>query len=150
MAHTYSRLLFHYVFSTKERTALITDAVRDRLHAYMTATARENGATLAVAGGTDNHAHILLGMPPRLAPSALIGVVKGSSSKWMNDTFPGRPRFHWQESFSVFSLSPSLMGKTVDYIGNQARHHRKRSFEEEVRLLLEKSGIDYDETYLWG
>jgi len=38
----------------------------------------------------------------------------------------------------------------IAYIKNQREHHRKKSFQEEYRELLEKHGIEYDELYVWG
>ena len=50
----------------------------------------------------------------------------------------------------AFSVSPSLIDKTVKYIRGQAEHHKKRTFQEEYRLFLEAYGIEYDERYAFG
>jgi REP element-mobilizing transposase RayT len=60
MAHTYCSSLFHCVFSTKERQAVITPELQGRLWAYMGGIARENEMKALGAGGTDNHAHLLI------------------------------------------------------------------------------------------
>jgi uncharacterized protein (DUF342 family) len=46
----------------------------------------------------------------------------------------------------------SLSGKkaTIEYIQNQAEHHRTRTFKEEFLAILKKHGIAYDPKYVWG
>jgi len=53
-------------------------------------------------------------------------------------------KFQWQNGYGAFSVSPSLVPSVQSYIRNQEAHHRKRSFEEEFRMLLDKSGVVYD------
>jgi putative transposase len=76
-------------------------------------------------------------------------LIKGGSSKWVHDTFPGHEKFQWQEGYGAFSVSASQVGKTIAYINNQKEHHRKRSFQEEFLELLKKHGIEYDSRYVF-
>jgi len=59
-------------------------------------------------------------------------------------------QFEWQKGYGAFSVSPSLLTTVQAYIRNQEQHHRKRSFEEEFRSLLEKSGVAYDAERLFA
>jgi len=76
-------------------------------------------------------------------------LIKGGSSKWVHDTFSKYRACEWQEGYSAFSVSTSQMDKTVAYIQNQKDHHRKKTFKEEFRELLDKHGIEYDPRFLF-
>jgi hypothetical protein len=92
-------------------------------------------------GGTEDHIHALLSLPPTLAISKAVQLIKGGSSKWVHETFSEHLDFGWQEGFGYFSVSQSNVPAVIHYIQNQPEHHRKMSFEEEWKALLEKHGL---------
>lgn len=103
---------------------------------------------IAVAvGGTENHVHILFHLPPKLALAKAVLLLKANSSKWMGEH--GR-EFSWQEGYGAFSVSSSNLDQVTRDIQNQEAHHRKTSFEEEFRALLQKHGVEYDPKYALG
>jgi REP element-mobilizing transposase RayT len=142
MAHTYVCGLYHCVFSTKNRCALIPPAKQPRLWSYFCGIARKNGFKLIAAGGIANHAHLLVSLPPTIPLCKAIQLIKGGSSKWMNDT--GSGRFEWQGGYSAFSIGVSQQSHTIAYINDQTRHHHKVSFEEELLAFMAKHGIKDD------
>lgn len=147
MSHTYVSALYHCVFSTKERRGLIPPARQPDVWSYLGGIARKNGFKLLAAGGTDNHVHLLISLPAVLPLAKAIQLLKGGSSKWMNDS---GARFGWQEGYAAFSVGISQVNATVSYINSQAEHHHKRGFEEEFLAFLNKHGIAYDAKYVWG
>ena len=76
-------------------------------------------------------------------------LLKGGSSKWVHDTFPEHRLFNWQTKYGAFAVSVSQLDKTIAYITNQPKHHRKLTFKEEFLALLQKHRIEFDERYLW-
>jgi putative transposase len=88
MANTYTSLHYHVVFSTKNRQPFLTEAVRDRLFAYLGGIARENGMNALGVGGIADHVHLLLSIPAPLAVSKAVQLIKGGSSHWLKETFP--------------------------------------------------------------
>jgi REP element-mobilizing transposase RayT len=100
-------------------------------------------------GGVADHVHILLSLPSTLPIAKAMQLIKGGSSKWVHDSFPEHRLFGWQVKYGAFGVSVSLLDKTIQYIRNQAEHHRKMTFQEEFLALLKKHGIAYDERYLW-
>ena len=93
--------------------------------------------------------HILLSLPATMPISKAMQLIKGGSSKWIHETFPELRRFAWQEKYGAFSVSVSQTDKIVRYIKNQERHHRKMTFKEEFKRLLEKHEVEFEEKYLW-
>jgi REP element-mobilizing transposase RayT len=145
MSHTYTSSLFHCTFSTKGRRQSITSALQERLWAYLGGIAREHQVKALAVGGTTDHVHLLLALPSSLAIAKVMQLVKGSSSRWIHETFPSQERFAWQEGYGAFSIGVSQTAWTIAYIDSQAEHHRKRSFQEEYLLFLQRHGIAYDE-----
>lgn len=147
MAHTYSRNHLHVVFSTKDRRNTIEKELQPRLWAYLAGICKNHEMITLIVGGTENHVHILLHLPPKLALAKAVQLLKGNSSKWMSDQ--GKD-FSWQEGYGAFSVSSSNLDQVIRYIQNQEAHHRKSSFEEEFRALLQKHGAEYDPKYAFG
>ena len=77
-------------------------------------------------------------------------MLKGGSSRWIHETFATLTDFSWQDGYGAFSVSRSQLPDVERYIATQREHHRKRTFQEELRALLERHGIEYDERYMWG
>jgi REP element-mobilizing transposase RayT len=148
MSHTYVSALFHCVFSTKGRCGLIPPAKQPDLWAYLGGIARKNGFRALAVGGTDNHVHLLLSLPSTVSLAKAMQLLKGGSSKWMNDS--GAHDFAWQESYGSFSIGISQQAATITYIQSQAEHHHKLSFEKEFQKFLAKNGVEYDPTHVWG
>jgi len=150
VGHTYSSLLVHVVFSTKDRRPVIHDSFRQRLYEYMGGIARgEFGRALSV-GGTANHVHGLLSMNAATSVAEAMRKWKILSSGWVHETFPAEADFAWQEGYGAFSVSRSGADKVIRYIEAQAEHHKRLTFEEEFVALLERHGIEYDPERIWA
>ena len=147
MSHTFSNLLAHVIFSTKDREPLITPEIEPRLHAYIGSVMRDKGGTLLAIGGMPDHIHWLMASPPRIAPADLIGSAKSNSSRWARETF-GMP-FAWQNGYGIFSVSESAAADVKAYIANQREHHRRTTFQEEYVAVLERNRISYDPDTIW-
>jgi putative transposase len=144
MAHTYASIFIHCVFSTKDRAPRIPAERAPELYAYLSGIAKSEGFSLAAAGGTANHVHLLIVLPATNSLANAMQKLKGSSSRWMG------LGFSWQEGYGAFSVSPSQVPVVKKYMQNQEEHHRKRNFEEEFLALLQSCGIEYDERYVFG
>ncbi len=150
MAHTYTSLLFHCVFSTKERRPWIDADLQGRLWPYLGGIAAENRMKAFAVGGTNDHVHMVLSVPSTMPVSKAMQLIKGGSSKWIHNTFPKHRGFAWQEAYGAFSIGVSQVSATRKYIENQAEHHRKTSFQDEFVAFLKKHEIQYDPKYIWS
>ncbi len=145
MPHTLACNLVHCVFSTKNRVDLIPDP--ERLRQYLTGIARGKNIPLLAAGGTRNHLHVLLALPPSMPLAKAVQELKGNSSRWLNEVASG---FAWQRGYGAFSVSESRWQAVIAYIAGQEEHHRKWSFEQEFLTLLRKSRIEFDPQFVFG
>ena len=150
MGHTYSDLLCHVVFSTKERRAAICESWRQRLYEYMAGIARQEFGHALRIGGTDDHVHGLLKIKPSISVSEAMSKWKSLSSGWVHRAVPGGGGFAWQSGYGAFSVSHSNAGRVIGYVDRQAAHHNTRNFEEEFIALLARHGVDHDPERLWG
>jgi hypothetical protein len=90
----------------------------------------------------------LLSLPATIPLSKAVQLLKGGSSKWMNESGPGG--FAWQEGYGAFSVGVSQQATTIAHIHSQAEHHHKRGFEEEFLAFLKKHGIEYSPDHVLG
>jgi putative transposase len=149
MSHTYSSNRIHVIFSTKDRAKSLSEELQPKLWAYMAGIAHNQDFEVIV-GGVEDHVHVLLILPPSLPLAKAVQFLKGSSSKWINDSQATDARFAWQEGYVAFSVSSSQTAEVVRYIREQKAHHAKRSFEEELVTFLKKYGVEYDPGYVLG
>lgn len=146
--HSFVSCLMHVVFSTKERRPFITPDLEERLWPYLGGIARANHMKALTIGGVADHVHILLSLPSTLAIAKAMQLIKGNSSKWIHETFPQYSSFEWQEGYGAFSICISGIEATVAYIANQAEHHHRRSFKDELIAILKKHEMDFDDRML--
>jgi REP element-mobilizing transposase RayT len=148
MAQTLTSLLVHLIFSTKNRARLITPEVEPELFAYIGGILKNNQSRL-LAGGTSDHVHLLVSQSKNIAVSELLKDVKKDSSSWIKTQGREFRDFHWQDGYGAFSFGNHDLPALKRYVATQKEHHKKEPFQEELIRLLEESGIEYDERYLW-
>ncbi len=132
MAHTCSNLLVHLIFSTKDRRPLITPDLQADLFAYMGGIVRELKGKALLVNGIPDHVHMLVELAPSLSVADMMRAVKTNSSRWVHETKAQHSRFAWQTGYAAFSVSRSNAPAVSKYIAEQAKHHRKRTFQEET------------------
>jgi len=148
MSDSYTNLLYHIIFSTKDRRQLITDAYQPRLYEYIGGTIRGLGGISLELNGTDDHVHLLTKLRPDTALSDVLRDLKANASGWMHDVFPELRDFSWQRGYGAFTVSQSSVEEVRRYIARQKEHHQKVSFREEFIQFLKANEIEYDERYL--
>ncbi|MCX5759357.1 MAG: IS200/IS605 family transposase, partial [Candidatus Hydrogenedentes bacterium] len=131
-----------------KRRPWIDSEMAPRVHAYSGGVIRNLGGIALEISGAEEHIHILAKLRPDKPVSDVLRIIKSNSSGWIHDTFPDKAGFAWQEGYTAFTVSESQVERVRRYIANQAAHHRKLSFQEELVKLLKAHGIEYDERYI--
>src|SRR5690606_23463229 len=146
MASTLTQILVHITFSTKERRATITPEFEPQLHEYMGGICRRMKSPALRIGGTEDHVHLLVSLAKTVTLSDLMLNVKRDSSKLVHEKWTGD--FRWQDGYFGFSIGASGRDACCKYIADQKEHHKTMDFKDEVRALLRKYNVDYDERYI--
>jgi len=149
LAHTFTNLLTHVIFSTKDRVPSITVDLKPELSAYLGGIVREIKGKAYSIGGTSDHIHMLISLPPSISISDSLRIIKTNSSSWVHSLDANYRAFVWQTGYGAFGVSKSNASAVITYIQNQEEHHKKVSFKEEFIAFLRKHGIEYDERYIW-
>jgi REP element-mobilizing transposase RayT len=145
---SYTNLLYHIVYATKERAPLITSDLKSRLHEYLGGIVNGLGCVPIEINGMAEHVHLLVRIRPAISVSDFLSKLKSNSSGWGKRQTKGR--FAWQAKYGAFTVSESQVGRVRQYIRDQEKHHRKMSFEEEFEALLNGNGIEFEKQYLWA
>lgn len=145
MPSAYTQSFYHTVFSTKHRTMLISPDLEERLYPFMGGILRDLRCSLLTINGMPDHVHLFIRYRADLSHSELLQQVKGRSSKWINETWPQRGHFSWQEGYGGFTVSKSAMPEVEAYIARQKEHHQRTDFKTEFLELLRRHGIEFDE-----
>ncbi|HXM48821.1 MAG TPA: IS200/IS605 family transposase [Pyrinomonadaceae bacterium] len=148
MSDSYTNLLYHIVFSTKDRRPFITPDYEVRLHDYLGGTIRKLGGISLELNGTEDHVHILAKLRPDCALSDVLRDLKANATGWMHDVFPSLKHFSWQRGYGAFTVSQSNVQAVRQYIARQKEHHQRISFRDEFIQFLQENGIEYDERFI--
>lgn len=147
MANTLVKMNVHIVFHVKSTGIKMRTEDLGRIFSYVGGIINGIGGIPMEVGGVENHIHILATLPKIMSLSDFVRVIKTDSSRWIKKIDSYYSRFSWQEGYGAFSVSSTVVDKTANYIRNQARHHKRKTFREEYKLFLDAYGIEYDERY---
>lgn len=145
---TYTQILYQIVFSTKNREKTLLQENREELFRFIWGILKNKKCVLYQINGVEDHIHIATHIHPTISLSSLVKDIKVSSSLWIKEkrVFPNFTS--WQEGYGGFTYSIKEKEALVNYIKNQAEHHRIKSFRDELIELLIAHGIEFDEKYL--
>jgi REP element-mobilizing transposase RayT len=150
MPQSLSKILIHFVFSTKQRYPFLqNEEMRLEMQAYLAGIFKERDCPSLIVNGTADHMHALVNLSKKFALMEVIKEAKRGSSVWIKNKGGMLSKFHWQDGYGAFSVSQSQVQHVRQYIVSQQEHHKKISFQEEFHELLRRHEIDYDEKYLW-
>lgn len=148
MSQSLCKIYLHVIFHIKTTSPHIKGEDLNRLHSYIGALINETGCQTIRVGGTENHIHALCLLSRTETPAHLVEEIKRNSSRWIKSLDNHYGHFAWQGGYAVFSVSQSVVDKTLAYIENQQEHHKKQSFEDEYLAFLSMYNIEYDEQYV--
>jgi REP element-mobilizing transposase RayT len=150
MPQSLSAVYIHLVFSTKDRRPLLRDAaMRHQTHSYLAEVSNKLDCPALLVGGVEDHVHILARFGRTIAQAEWVKELKRVSNNWLKEKGAQFHDFEWQGGYSNFSVSASNLDQVIKYIANQEEHHRKMSYQDEVRAFLRKHDLKFDERYLW-
>ncbi len=129
-AGVFYQLIYHFVWSTKNRELLLTPTVEALLFPHISYKCKELGYTLYAVNGTSDHLHVLLGLTPTILVADVAKKLKGASSYHINHESGLNETLYWQDGYGVVTLRQAEIPKVVRYIQNQKEHHRTGKLSE--------------------
>lgn len=120
-----SDLHVHLVFVTKYRRGALTAKILARCEEIMGDVCSDFGASLVEFNGEDDHVHLLVEYPPTVRISSLVGSLKGVSSRYLRQEFPGHLRKYiwsghlWSPSYYAGSAGGAPLEVIRRYIESQ-------------------------------
>ena len=149
MPQSLSAVYVHLVFSTKERRPFLRDEnMREATHRYLGGISKQLECAPIIVGGVEDDVHLLARFGRTITQAEWVKELKRVSNLWLKEQY-GISDFEWQGGYAVFSVSPSNLEHVKNYIANQQEHHRKMDFQDELRKLLTRHQVEWDELYLW-
>ena len=124
-------------------------ARRGALHSYLGSVSKNLECPPILVGGVEDHVHLLCRFGRTIAQAEWVKELKRVSNLWLQEQGPDYADFHWQNGYADFSVSQSNLEEVKRYIAGQEAHHRKLSFQDELRALLRRHEIEWDERYVW-
>jgi putative transposase len=150
MSQSLSQIWLHLVFSTKDRRAFLQNAeFRDEMFRMLSYHVEQIGCIPKLTGGWIDHVHVVCDLSRTVTVAQLIEHLKTETSRWAKKQPSGTRAFTWQAGYGAFSVSQSSLARVVAYVAQQEQHHRKRSYQDEFRVLCQKHTIEIDEQYVW-
>lgn len=149
MPQSLCKTYIHLIFHVKTTSPKIQDDDIDRIHSYIGQLVNKTGCIDIQVGGVADHVHILFILSKDVALSYVVEEIKRNSSRWIKSISPKYHMFAWQGGYGAFSVSQSVVSKTLEYIKGQREHHKRVSFADEYKAFLISYNIEYDERYMF-
>ena len=149
MPQSLSQTFIHIIFSTKHRRPFITPDVEGELHALIASICNSLHCPAKRVGGYLDHIHILCLLSKNISIAHLLKEVKQNSSILLKKHHPNLKDFYWQGGYAVFSVEQRNLDIVIDYITTQREHHAIRTFQTELRDILNQNNMAFDERYIW-
>src|SRR6266516_2801129 len=150
MPQSLSAVYIHLVFSTKDRRPLLRDKpTRETLHSYLGGVSKQLDCPPILVGGVEDHIHLLARFGRTITQAERVKELKRISNLWLKERGRDYADFEWQGGYADFSVSQSNREQVKQYIAGQEEHHRTIGFQDELRAMLRKHEIEWDEKYVW-
>jgi putative transposase len=133
MPQSYSSIWVHIIWSTKNREPILIPVLKQEVFQVIITIAKDHEIYLDCINGVEDHIHLLVRLRTDQSVAQIVKTIKGNSWEY----FKNDPEKYisWQDGFAVFSVSPDQLKKVRSYIHNQEKHHRDKSFSDEMKTI---------------
>lgn len=149
MPQSLAKIYIHLVFSTKNRHSFLPRDPFGDLHKYARGIFQDLKCHLLEMNNVVDHVHMIFDLHRTVDIAEVVMHVKKGTSRWLKEQSHQFDKFSWQDGYGAFSLGQSQLPAAIEYLCAQQERHRRVSFQDEFRSLLEAYEIDFDERYVW-
>ncbi len=135
----YWRLHYHLVWATYQHLPLITESLERQIYGTILGKAKELGVIVHAIGNIEDHIHVAVSIPPKIAVADCVKHFKGASSHYVNHQPNASENFSWQEGYGALTFGDRAMNDVVEYVRNQKEHHRRGSTRAPFERIAEEN-----------
>ena len=133
---SFKSIYYHLVFHTKCNESYLEDLkLRKQVYHFIRNKCKRYHLFLHEIGGIENHVHLLIYIPPKIAVSQAVKLIKGSSSYFVNKELMGENILYWQEGYGILTVSKDRVNFIRKYIQNQEEHHKTKTTVKEFEEI---------------
>jgi putative transposase len=143
--HSYNKIWIHFIWETPNKEKILLKEARKQISNFLYNYCKEKGIFMKINFVNADHVHALIDLPTDMSAEECIKLLKGASSFYINKNRITRNKFSWGKGYGAFSVSASQLNNVMDYIRNQEKHHRVKSFAEEYQLFIKNYRINVNE-----
>src|ERR1700687_5341365 len=98
---SYTNLLIHIVFSTKDRRPFLHSEIRGPVHGYLVGILKNLRVFPIAVNGAEDHVHILTDISATTSIADLLRTLKTNSSRWVHENHANMRDFGWQTKYAA-------------------------------------------------
>ncbi len=132
---THKSIYYHITFATKGRQSFLNGEIKEQVYHFIRNKCKRLGLYLHRIGGVQDHIHMLVYIPPKIAVADIIGQIKGASSYFVNKELAGSNVLYWQQGYGVITVSEDNFQRVDNYIENQEEHHRDNTALDQLEEI---------------
>ena len=121
---TYWRLHYHIIWSTMDRQPILAPQVEKVFYGVLYGKTDELGLKIHAAGNADDHAHIVLSIPPKIAVADCVRHFKGASTFAINHMAGSDGQFKRQAGYGALTVGERSLSMVMEYAAKQKEHHK--------------------------
>ncbi len=140
----YTKVMIHYIWSTKNREHSITKELKPSLLQHIRENSIKKEIFIDSLNCVSDHIHLLVSLGTEQTISKVAMLIKGESSFWVNKQKLINQKFEWQDEYIALSVSYSALNKVREYIANQEEHHKFKPFAEEYDEFIKAHQFEID------
>ncbi|MBE9492193.1 MAG: IS200/IS605 family transposase [Bacteroidetes bacterium] len=139
---SFIKIFVHFVWSTKNRQALLTKNIRYKVFNHIRENAKTKNIYIDFINGYNDHVHCLISLNDDLSIGKIAQLIKGESSYWINKNKLTKSKFEWQDEYMAIGIGEEKIPLVREYIAKQEEHHKKTTFKQEYHKFVKRYGFD--------
>jgi putative transposase len=137
MPHSYSAIWIHLIWSTKNREPILTPLLKHEVYSVINDITNDHEIYIDCINGVEDHVHLLVRLRTDQSVADVVKTIKGSSWEYFKND--AEKYITWQDGFAAFSVSAGNLKQVRSYIYNQEKHHRDKSFTDELKEIKQST-----------
>jgi len=122
---------YHIALVTDLEKPMISDKLKNILYDYLDIKGKSLNCEIRRIGGTDNHVHLAICIPPSVPVCEVIENLKSSSANYIKKNVSASD-LRWKEGFYLSTISPGDLERIEAHIDSQVIYHLEKNIQDEL------------------